>query len=124
MDQNAIQIQALVTFMMPFFIQLAKRSQATALAWIDQAKPRVCVATSAATALATSLGIQIAHTPHSLTVTWPDATTAIHGFLTFLVSAVLQFAGQHALYEGLWRLVVPSAGARRQATGVDVSSRG
>ncbi len=108
MDQNAIQIQALVTFMMPFFIQLAKRSKAKALAWIDQAKPKVCVATSAATALATSMGIQFAHTPHSLTVTWPDATTAIHGFLTLLVSAVLQFAGQHALYEGLWRQVVPA----------------
>jgi hypothetical protein len=112
MDANSIQIQALVTFMMPFFIQLAKRSKARGLAWIDQAKPKVCVATSAATALATSLGIQFARTPHSLTVTWPDAATLLHGFLTFLVSALLQFAGQHALYEGLWRQVFPAAGAR------------
>ncbi len=112
MDQNTIQTQALVTFMMPFFIQLAKRLQAQALAWIDQARPKVCVATSAATALVTSMGIQFAHTPHSLTVDWPDATTAIHGFLTLLVSAVLQFAGQHALYEGLWRQILPSAAVR------------
>ncbi len=117
MDPKVIQIQALVTFMMPFFIQLAKRSQAKALAWIDQAKPKVCVAASAAAALATSMGIQIAHSPHSLTVAWPDTTTLLHGFLTFLVSAVLQFAGQHALYEGLWRQILPSAAAGRQESG-------
>jgi hypothetical protein len=108
MDANSIQIQALVTFMMPFFIQLAKRSKARVLGWIDQAKPGVSVAASAATALATSMGMQFAHTPHSLTVTWPDATTLAHGFLTFAAGAVLQFAGQHALYEGLWRQVVPA----------------
>ncbi len=108
MDQHSIQVQALVTFMMPFFIQLAKRSQAKALAWIDQSKPKVCVATSVAAALATSMGIQFAHTPHSLTVTWPDGATLLHGFLTLLVSTVLQFAGQHALYEGLWRQILPA----------------
>lgn len=114
MDASQIQIQALVTFLMPFFIQLAKRSRARALAWIDQGKPKVCVATSVATALATSMGIQIAHTAHSLTVTWPDGATLLHGFLAFLVSSVLQFAGQHALYEGFWRQIVPSAAVSRQ----------
>jgi hypothetical protein len=108
MDANTIQVQALVTFMMPLLIQLAKRSQAQALAWIDQSKPKICVLTSGAAALATSMGIEIVHAPHSLTVSWPDTATLVRGLATFLVSAVLQFAAQHALYEGFWRHVVPA----------------
>jgi hypothetical protein len=115
MDTNSIQIQALITFVMPFFIQLAKRSQSAAFAWIDQHKPRVCMLTSAAAALLTSMGIQFAHAPHSLTVSWPDAATLARGFVTFLVSAVLQFAAQHALYEGWWRHVLPAGSNQRSA---------
>lgn len=94
--------------MMPFFIQLAKRSQSLAFAWINQNQPKICMMTSAAAALATSMGIQFARAPHSLTVSWPGAGTLARGFVTFLVSAVLQFAAQHALYEGFWRHVVPA----------------
>lgn len=64
--------------------------------------------TSLVAALATSMGIQLVRAPHSLTVSWPDAGTLAQGLTTFLMSAVLQFAAQHALYEGLWRQVVPS----------------
>ena len=108
MDTNSIQVQALITFLTPFLIQLAKRSQSAAFAWIGQNKPRVCVLTSAATALLTSMGIEIAHAPHSLTVSWPEGATLLRGLMTFLVSAVLQFAAQHALYEGMWRHLFPS----------------
>ena len=108
MNAQTLQVQALITFIMPFFIQLAKRSQHAGLAWIDQNKPKICVLTSGVTALLTSMGIQFVHAPHSLTVSWPDAATLGRGFVTFLVSAVLQFAAQHALYEGFWRHVVPS----------------
>ena len=61
MDSNSIQVQALITFIMPLLIQLAKRSQSAAFAWIDQNKPKVCVLTSGAAALATSMGIEIVH---------------------------------------------------------------
>ena len=113
MDVQSIQLQALITFIMPFFIQLAKRSQSVAFAWIDQNKPKICMLVSGVMALLTSMGIEIAHAPHSLTVSWPDAGTIERGFVTFLVSAVIQFAAQHALYEGMWRHVVPAkAGSR------------
>ena len=112
MDTNSLQVQALITFITPFLLQLAKRSQSAAFAWIDQNKPRICVLTSAVTALLTSMGIEFVHVPHSLTVTWPDSATLARGLATFLVSAVLQFAAQHALYEGLWRHVVPAKEAR------------
>jgi hypothetical protein len=108
MDAQTLQLQALITFVMPLLIQLAKRSQCAGLAWIDQNKPKICMLTSLVTALATSMGIQWVRAPHSLTVSWPDAGTLARGLATFLVSAVLQFAAQHALYEGLWRQVVPS----------------
>ena len=108
MDSNSIQIQALITFITPYLIQLAKRSQSAGLAWIDQNKPKVCVFTSAVAALTTSMGIEFVHSPHSFTVSWPDGATLARGLAAFLVSAVLQFAAQHALYEGFWRHVVPS----------------
>ena len=109
MDANAIQIQALITFVTPFVIQLAKRSQSGFLAWIDQNKPKICMLTSGVAALATSMGIEFVHAPHSLTVSWPDGPTLVRGALTFVVSAVLQFAAQHALYDGFWKYVVPTA---------------
>jgi hypothetical protein len=112
MDANTIQIQALITFIMPLLIQLAKRSQSAAFAWIDQNKPRICVLTSAVTALLTSMGIEFVHVPHHLTVSWPDSATLARGLVTFLVSAVLQFAAQHVLYDGLWKHVVPMREAR------------
>ena len=117
MDANSIQIQALVTFLMPLIIQYAKRSQAAWLGWIDQNKPKVCMVTSAATALATSMGIVISRAPHSLTLTWPDGSVLARGFATFLVSAVVQFAAQHALYDGFWRHVVPAASNQQSAVG-------
>jgi hypothetical protein len=110
MDINSIEMQALITFITPYLMQLAKRSQSAGWAWIDQNKPKVCVFTSAAAALATSMGIGIVHSPHSLTVSWPDGATLARGLAAFLVSAVLQFAAQHALYEGFWRHVVASPG--------------
>lgn len=108
MDANSIQIQALITFIMPLLIQLAKRSQSAAFAWIDQNKPKVCVLTSGVTALLTLMGIEIVHAPHSLTVSWPDAETLLRGGATMLVSVVLQFAAQHVLYDGFWKHVIPS----------------
>jgi hypothetical protein len=122
MDVQSIQVQALITFVMPLMIQLAKRSQSAAFAWIDQHKPRICMLTSGVMALATSMGIEVAHAPHSLTVTWPDAGTIERGMVTFLVSAVVQFAAQHALYDGFWRHVVPSQGVRSQEPGVRSSA--
>jgi hypothetical protein len=106
---------------MPLLIQLAKRSQSVAFAWIDQNKPRICMLTSGVAALLTSMGIEFVHAPHSLTVSWPDEATLVHGLATFLLSAVLQFAAQHALYDGFWRHVVPSQGARSQEPGVSSS---
>lgn len=107
MDANSIQFQALITFLMPVAIQLLKASKARGLAWIDQAKPAICVLTSAATALGTATGITLVHSAHSLTVTWPDATAIVHGLLTLLVSTVIQIAGQHALYDGFWKHILP-----------------
>jgi len=118
MDAQSLQIQALITFVMPLLIQLAKRSQSQAFAWIDQNKPKICMITSGVAALLTSMGIEFVHAPHSLTVSWPDTATLVRGLLTFLVSVVLQFAAQHALYDGFWRHVVPSAGVRSQESGV------
>lgn len=112
MDAQSLQIQALITFMVPLLIQLAKRSQNSAFAWIDQNKPKVCMLVSGVTALLTSMGIEFVHAPHSLTVSWPDAATAARGGVTFVVSVVLQFAAQHALYDGFWRHVVPTQEAR------------
>ena len=109
MDTNTIQIQALVTFLTPLLIQLAKRSQARALAWIDQSKPLVAILSSLALACATSMGIQFAASPHSLTITWPDGESLARGLANFLAAVALQFAGQHVFYEGFWRHVVPSA---------------
>lgn len=108
MDVQSLQVQALVTFAMPYLIQLAKRSESQAFRWIDQHKPKVCLLTSAVAALATSMGIQVVHAPHSLTVSWPDPGAMARGLVTLLVSAIFQFAAQHALYEGFWRHVVPT----------------
>jgi hypothetical protein len=108
MNTNSIEVQALITFVMPLLIQLAKRSESAGFAWIDQNKPKVCMLTSGITALLTSMGVEFAYAPHTLTVTWPDASTLARGLATFVVSAVLQFAAQHALYDGLWRHVVPT----------------
>ena len=115
MDANSIQIQALITFITPFVIQLAKRSHSAALAWIDQNKPKICLLTSAVAALATSMGIEFAHAPHSFTVSWPEGPTMARGMVAFLVSAVLQFAAQHALYDGFWRHVIPVESDQRSA---------
>ena len=108
MNTNSIEVQALITFVMPLLIQLAKRSESAGFAWIDQNKPKVCMLTSGITALLTSMGVEFAYAPHTLTVTWPDASTLARGLATFVVSAVLQFAAQHALYDGFWKRVVPS----------------
>ena len=43
MDAQSLQVQALITFVMPLLIQLAKRSQSRAFAWIDQNKPKICL---------------------------------------------------------------------------------
>jgi hypothetical protein len=108
MDTSSIQLQAFITFVTPLLIQLAKRSESAGFAWIGQNKPKICMLTSGVTALLTSMGIEFVHAPHSLTVSWSDTATLVRGLLTFLVSAVLQFAAQHALYDGFWRHVVPT----------------
>jgi hypothetical protein len=108
MDTNSFQFQALITFLVPFFMQLAKRSQAPALNWIDANKPKICVITGIFTALATSTGIEFTHAAHSLTVTWPDGATIARGFVTFFVATIIQIAGQHALYDGFWKHLVPT----------------
>ena len=115
MDANSIQVQALITFLMPLLIQLAKRSHSAAFAWIDQNKPKVCMVTSGAAALLTSMGIEIVHAPHSLTVSWPDEDMLARGLATFLVSVILQFAAQHVLYDGFWKQVLPTPSAPRSA---------
>jgi hypothetical protein len=108
MDTQSLQVQALITFVMPLLIQLAKRSQSAGFAWINQNKPKICMLTSGVAALVTSMGIEFVHAPHSLTVSWPDTATLVRGLVTFVVSAVLQFAAQHALYDGFWRHIVPN----------------
>jgi hypothetical protein len=108
MDSQSLQVQALITFAMPLLIQLAKRSQSAAFAWIDQNKPKICMLTSGVAALMTTMGIEFVHDAHSVTVSWPDTATLLRGLMTFVVSAVLQFAAQHALYDGFWRHVIPS----------------
>ena len=115
MDPQSLQVQALITFVMPLLIQLAKRSQSAAFAWIDQNKPKICVVTSGATAFLTSLGIEIVHAPHSLTVSWPDAEALLRGFATFVLSALFQFTAQHVLYDGFWRHVLPAGSNQRSA---------
>ena len=60
MDVQSIQTQALITFVMPFLIQLAKRSQSAGFAWINQRKPKICMLTSGVAALLTSMGIEFA----------------------------------------------------------------
>jgi hypothetical protein len=117
MNPNSIELQALITFIMPLLIQLAKRSKSSTFAWIDQRKPKICMLTSGIAALLTSMGVEFVHAPHSLTVSWPDAPTLLRGLLTFLISAVLQFACQHALYDGFWRHIVPTAGYGIRDTG-------
>jgi hypothetical protein len=112
MDAHSLQVQALITFVMPLLIQLAKRSQSAGFAWIDQNKPRLCMLTSGVAALLTSMGIEFVHDAHSLTVTWPDAATLVRGLVTFLISVVLQFAAQHVLYDGFWRHVLPAKEVR------------
>jgi hypothetical protein len=107
MDANSIQVQALVTFLVPCLLQFAKASQGKWFQWIDQAKPKICVLTAAFTALLTSTGIEIVHAQHSLTVTWPDGATVARGIVTFAVATIIQIAGQHALYGGFWKLLMP-----------------
>jgi hypothetical protein len=109
MDAQSLQVQALITFITPFLLQLAKRSQSRALAWIDQSKPKICVLASAAAALMTSMEIEVIHAPHRLTITWADGPTLVRGLLTFLVAAAVQFGGQHIFYDSFWRHVVPAA---------------
>ena len=119
MDLHSIQTQAFITFLVPLIIQLAKNSQSKALAWIDQYRPNICVLTSAAAALATSMEIEIVRAPHSLTVSWPDSATLAHGLVAFLIMTGAQFGGQHVFYESLWRHVLPSPPlAIRQPGGV------
>jgi hypothetical protein len=122
MDPQSLQVQALITFVMPLLIQLAQRSRSAAFAWIDQRKPRICILTSGAAAFLTSLGIDVVHAPHSLTVSWPDAETLLRSLATFALSAVFQFAAQHVLYDGFWRHVLPSAGVGGQEPGVRSSA--
>ena len=99
-------------------MQLAKRSQAPALAWIDANKPKICVITGIFTALATSTGIEFTHAAHSLTVTWPDGAAFIRGLVTFLVASIVQIAGQHALYGGLWKYLLPTPKANHQPSAI------
>jgi hypothetical protein len=104
MDATSMQWQALISFLTPLLIQLAKLSQSKLLAWIDQNKPKVCVAASFLTALCTSMGIHFVHTPGALTMSWPSGATMANGFLQFIFA----FGAQHVYYEGLWRHVVPT----------------
>jgi hypothetical protein len=108
MDPHSIQVQAVVSLVMPLLIQLAKRSRSQAFAWIDQNRPTICALTSGMAAILTSMGIEIVHDAHSLTVRWADSATQLHGFATFVVAALFQFGAQQAAYVGLWRRVVPS----------------
>ena len=108
MDIQSIQIQALISFVVPMIIQLAKNSQSKALAWIDQYRPNICIITSAGAALLTSMEIDVVRAPHSLTVSWPDSATLAHGLVTFVIMTAAQFGGQHVFYESLWRHILPT----------------
>ena len=116
MDTQSVEIQALITFLAPLVIQLAKRSQSRVLAWIGPGKPRICLLASALTALLTSMEIDVIRAPHQLTITWPDGATLAHGLTAFLVAAAMQFAGQHVFYDSLWKHVVP-AGSNHASGG-------
>ena len=107
MDSSFITI-AIVGVLSPFVIQLAKNSQLSVLSWINKNKPRVCVIVNAATALLTNAGIVIHHSVGQITITYPDLPTIMHGVLVFLVGTAVQFGGQHAVYEGLVRHLMPS----------------
>lgn len=105
---SASEIQALVTFLAPLVIQFAKRSTAYGLGWLDQARPRMCILANFVVALVTSAGITFAHAPGSLTIAWPDLSTATTGALTFLVTVIVQFVAQHLLYDSFWKHFVKS----------------
>ena len=120
MDSSSFQIQALVTFFMPFLIQLAKLSKARVFAWIDANRPKVCVITGVFTALLTSTGIEITHAAHSLTVTWPDGATILRGLVMFAVATIIQIIGQHAAYGGFWKYIVPAPKKSAQPSAVSI----
>ena len=118
MDVNSMQVQALVAFLMPFVIQLMKRSQAWWLQWIDKSKPLICMATSFAAAVATSTGIALEFAPHTVTLHYPDAPMILRGLVTLLIT----FAAQHVFYGAFWKHVLPTPSNEVQKT-VDSGQR-
>lgn len=103
-----VQIQAMIALIFPVALQLAKRSQSKALAWIDQNRPKISVAVSGLAAVATNAGLSFAHTSHSVTLTWTDLPSAIHGLVTFGITTALQLFGQHLSYQAIWKHVLPA----------------
>jgi hypothetical protein len=106
-----IQVQAIIAFLFPVVLQLAKNSQNKLLAWVSNNKPRVSVITSALVALLTNMGFSFAHTTHSVTIGWVDLPTAVHGLVAFLTMTGIQLAGQHLSYEAFWQHILPQTKA-------------
>jgi len=106
---TSLQIQALVTVLAPFVIQAAKASQLKVLAWINQNSRTVNIIVSFLTALITSAGIMIHHTPGQIMINYPGVPQIIHGVLGFLLVAGGQFAVQHGIYHAMVRPLVPVA---------------
>ena len=72
-----IQIQAMVAILAPFAIQAAKASQVKALGWIRQNTKAVNIGVSFLTALITSAGIMIHHTPGQIVINYPGLPQSI-----------------------------------------------
>jgi hypothetical protein len=112
---TSFQLQALVTFIAPFLIQIAKASQTKVLGWINENNKMVSVAISFVTSLATNTGIALHHTAGQLTLTYPDLPHVIQGLTGFIVMTVTQFLAQGAVYDQLARRFFPTPEAKRAA---------
>ena len=103
-----IQIQAMVAILAPFAIQAAKASQVKALGWIRQNTKAVNIGVSFLTALITSAGIMIHHTPGQIVINYPGLPQILQGVIGFLLVSGGQFAAQAGLYHGMVKPLIPT----------------
>jgi len=110
-----LQIQALVTVLAPFAIQLVKNSQVALQGWIDRHRAQVCVAVNFLTALATNAGVAIHHVPGQIVISYPDLPTAVQGLTGFLLMTGAQFGAQHVVYHAAVKHMLPAPATRKEA---------
>ena len=106
---NPVQVQAIVAILAPFAIQAAKASQWRILAWINQNTKAVNIGISVLTALVTSAGIMIHHTPGQIVINYPGLPQMLQGVMGFLIVSGGQFAAQYGLYHAVVKPIVPTA---------------